>query len=364
MFVFREFLLKASFSSKVRVKTWRKLSSLLRHNVQELQALSMLRDRAAAKKDPITDKLFGGQPVAVVLTHVIDHIHKGQPLDIALYQWVPHEEVMLIRSGKRTASLPEALIDCVELIQAKQRIHGAVLRAVGYPLVLIALFVVLLLVISLYMVPAISMMSDPASWTGSAATLYTISNFVASGFGILVLVFIVAAAIGVFATLPYWTGPLRVKADNYPPWSVYRLIVGSVWIFTVVTLLKAKISLEFILSDSISSGVMQPWLQERVERIRNLYNQDANFGTLLLNLKMNFPDKEMVEELSVYASMPDFYMQMYDIAKGFLSDGIERVEMFGKAVNAILLMLIIAAMCGVGLAMGSINQQFSAVGIM
>lgn len=366
LMLIRETLLKLSFSDKIRLKTWRKLSSLLRHNVQELQALTMLRNRAAANagKNPLLTGLFGGQPLAVILSRVIDALHKGQSLDVAFYKWAPHEEIMLIRSGKRTAGLPEALMDCVDLIRARQRIKSAVLRAVGYPLVLIGMFIALLLVISLHTIPAIAMMSDPAAWTGSAAMLYAVSNFVASWFGALALLILFCVVIAVFISLPYWTGPLRIKADNYPPWSVYRLIVGSVWIFTVVTLLKAKISLEFILSDSVNSGVLRPWLRERVEKMQALYNQDANFGTLLLNLNMNFPDREMTEELAVYAAMPDFSTQMHDIAGEFLADGLERVERTGKAINAVLLMLIIAAMCGVGLAMGSITQQFQQVNSM
>ena len=361
----REALLKLFFTDKTRMRTWRKLASLLRHNVQELQALNMLRNRAAAgNKSPILAKLLGGQPLAVILGQVIEALHKGQSLDVAFFKWIPHEETMLLRSGKRSAGLPEALLDCVDLIQSRQKIKSAVLRAVAYPIVLLGMFTALLLIISLHTIPAIAMMSDPETWTGAAALLYAISNFVASWMGAAALLILIGLGLAALCSLPYWTGPLRVKADNLPPWSVYRLLVGSVWIFTVVTLLRAKISLEYILSDSINSGVLRPWLKERVTRMRALYSQDANFGTLLLNLNMNFPDREMVEELAVYAAMPDFAVQMEDIAKEFLADGIERVEAASKALNAVLLMLIIAAMCGVGLAMGALTEQFQQVNSM
>jgi type II secretory pathway component PulF len=354
----KESFLKSSFSSRVRVNTWKKLATLLKNNVQEVQALTLLKNRAEQKKDPVTDYLFGGNPVAVVLRDIIDSIHKGQPLDVALYKWVPHEEIMLIRSGKRSASLPSALMDCVELIKAKQRIIDSIIKAVAYPAGLIAMFIILLLVISFYMIPAIAEMSDPELWGGAAGALYAVSTYVGSGVGLFTLVLLFCAGCGMIFSMPYWTGSLRVRFDSAPPWSIYRLIVGSVWLFTVATLLRSRVSLDSILKDMLNSGVMQPWLQERVLRIQRLYNEDANFGKLLLDLKMNFPDAEVVEELSVYASMPDFHANMYDIAKNWLIEGIERIETQTQIINAVLLLLIIGSLCGVGVAIGSVQEQF------
>ena len=355
----KDAILKSYFSSDVRAKTWKKLSALLRNNVSELQALELFKKRAEEKKDPVATFFFGGNPLAVIFTRVIDEINKGSPLDVALYTWVPHEEVMLIRAGKKSANLPESLMDCVGLIEAKKKIMASVMKAIGGPLVMASLFIVLLLVVALYFVPAISQLSDPAYWGGGARILYVASSFVSSLAGVLALILFAGLVFGVFFSMPFWTGPLRVRFDDFPPWSIYRLMVGSFWLFTVATLMRANTSLDIIFKDMRNSGVLSPWLLERVQRISELYREDANFGKLLLHLKMNFPDKEMVEELAVYATMPNFHKNMYDEAKQWLNDSLERIDAQAQIINFALFICVVAALCGVGVAIGSIQGQLN-----
>lgn len=358
-------ILKSYFSSKVRAKTWKKLATLLRHNIGELHALTTLQARYAAQNDPLANLLFGGHPLAVVFGQVIDEIKKGQPLDVALYAWVPHEEIMLIRGGKNSARLVEALLDCVKLIEAKQKITSSIIKAVAYPMMLLSLFVVLLLVVSLHVVPELSLLSNPELWDGAAGALYTVSSFVSSLAGIIVFVALFALLVVILGTLPFWTGRLRIMFDNAPPWSIYRLMNGSVWLFTVATLLRANNSLDFILKDMLDSGVLRPWLRERVQRIRNNYQKDANFGKLLVSLNMNFPDKELVEDLAVYASMPDFHRNMYDIAREWLDEGVERIATQSQLVNSGFLIGILAVLCGLGVAIGSMQEQLNnTMGVM
>jgi len=108
---------------------------------------------------------------------------------------------------------------------------------------------------------------------------------------------------------------------------------------------------------------MSPWLAERVIAMERLSRSLGNFGMVLLHLDMNFPDAELVEELSVYANLPDFSNNLYIRARRWLDDGISRAAKQAKVINYI-------ALCGIGLLIGcfasafmSIQQQFgSAIG--
>jgi type II secretory pathway component PulF len=351
--------LKSYFSGRERARVWKKLSSMLRHRVSELDALTILHTRFAAKADPLSTALLGGHPLGVIFASVIREVNKGRTLDEALSPWVPHEEALLIRAGKQSGRLADSLIDCANLIEARQTIASAVISAISYPALLLCLFVALFVVVALYVVPELALLSNPLLWDGAAGALYAVSIFVASPAGAISLV---TAALAVFAallSLPYWTGPLRVRFDAVPPWSIYRLMVGSVWLFTVATLLRANNSLDYILKDMLASDILRPWLRERVRKMHLAYQQEANFGKLLLGLNMNFPDREMVEDLAVYASMPDFHKQMYAIAREWLDEGILRIAAQAKLVNGALLILILTVLCGVGVAIGSIQSQLA-----
>lgn len=343
----KTYFLKSYFNNKTRSKTWKKLATMLQHHIGERQALIMLRDRYAARKHPLAE----------VFESIIGEINKGHTLDVALYPWIPHEEVMLLRGGHKSARVVEALRDCVALIEARSKITGSLVSAVSYPLLLAGLFLVLLLTVALYVVPELSLISDPETWDGAAAAMYGVCSFVASPAGLISLLVVCVAVVMAILSLPYWTGRWRVRFDNFPPWSIYRLITGSVWLFTVATLLRANIQLDFILSDMLDGDVLQPWLRERVSKIKERYQIEGNFGTLLLDLKMNFPDQELVEDLAVYASLPDFHKNMYLIAKSWLDEGVERIGAQAQILNTGLLVCILAVLCGIGVAIGSMQAN-------
>lgn len=345
----KRFLLRLYFNDEVRIKTWRKLSSFLRHKVTDRQALTVLRDRYAERKHPLSG----------LFTAVIEQFDKGHGLDEAFFGWIPQEEAMLIRGGSKSNNLASALLDCATLIDSKREIKQSVYKAMAYPILILGMLLVLLLTVSFYVVPELANMTDPASWTGSAAVLYRISAFIASPMGMIVLLLVVVFTTASMVSLPYFTGSLRVQLDNKPPWSIYRLLTGSVWLFTVATLLKANISLDVILADMLENDSMKPWLRERVSKIQVGYKEKGSFGTLLLSLGMNFPDKELVEDLAIYASLPGFQDNLYSISKEWLEDGVEKVSAQARVLNSVLLLGIVSFVCLLGLAITSMQQQLT-----
>jgi type II secretory pathway component PulF len=315
--------------------------------VTELRALELLRDRYAARKHPLSG-LFAA---------VIHDLNTGRSLDEAFYPWVPHEEIMLIRGGHRGNNLPAAFLDCVSLIEARQKITGNIVSALAYPVMLLAMFIILLLVVAFYVIPELSAITDPSAWTGAAALLYLASQFVASLAGLIILTSVIVMFTASVFSLPYWTGALRVRFDSIPPWSIYRLVVGSVWMLTMATLLRSRIQLDYILEDMLQSDVLRPWLRERVQLIYDRLQITGNFGTLFAELDLNFPDTELAEDLAIYAGYPDFYKNLYDIARDWLDEGTERVTNQCKQLNIFLIFCILIVLCGLGLAIGSMQQQ-------
>ena len=340
---------KGYFAASARLKTWKKIAALLRHNVPDLVALTRLRDRYSVRK----------HPMAKVLTSVIDAMNAGQSFDAAFQPWAPHEEIMLLRGGRRGNRLPEALMECVSIIKVRKKIVGSLLSAITYPIILLCMFLALLLTTSWFVMPQLALIADPETWDGPAVILFSVCDFVASGKGLVFLVVMALGLVAVLLSLPRWIGPLRVRADLIPPWSIYRLVVGSIWLFTMATLLKAHVQLDAILGDMLDSKVLRPWLRERVENINILYQKEANFGALLLELNMNFPDREMLEDLSVYASMPDFHDLLYEIATEWLDEGVERITAQAQLINTTLLIFVITLLCGLGIAIGSMQQQLT-----
>jgi type II secretory pathway component PulF len=284
-------------------------------------------------------------------------MNRGESLDMALTPWIPHEEAMLIRAGVQGGKIPEALADCASLIEARRKIIGGVIGAVAYPSALMAILIMFMLFLAAYVMPEISTLSDPNGWSGSAALLYALTSFVASVWGLVFFLLAAALAAVALASLPYWTGKWRLKLEKLPPWSVYRLVVGSTWLFTVATLLRGGIQMETVFSDMLKSAMMRPWLRERVRAIKDRYRSEASLGQILLHLGMHFPDDELVEDLAVYSTLPNFHATLYDIAKEWLDEGVERLDKMSKILNAGLLFSIVAMTAWVAAAFRSLQEQ-------
>jgi type II secretory pathway component PulF len=214
---------------------------------------------------------------------------------------------------------------------------------------------------SFQVVPELALAIDPKTWTGAAGFLYDFTSFVSSPAGLIAFFVFVGILVVVMGSLSRWTGPTRLYVEKIPPWSIYRLFVGSIWLFTVATLLRARIPLDTIFKDMLASGIMRPWLAERVTFINYRYRAGGDFGSILLHLNMNFPDKDLVEDLAIFSALPNFHTNLYEIAKEYLDDGIERISKQAKILNVVALCSIAGLVCMFFLAFGSIQQQFGSM---
>jgi type II secretory pathway component PulF len=298
-------------------------------------------------------------PLTGLFTSLLSETGGGRTLDQAFAPYVSPEETLLIRSGVQSGKLSEAMRNCADLIEARTEIKQSLTEAVAYPALLLSLFLTLILVLAFRVIPQIALISDPETWTGGAGFLFKFCSFVASPVGLAAFLLLVIFLVLSVGAMPFWTGKFRLKVENIPHWSIYRLIVGSVWLFTMATLLRAGIDLDFILKDMLKNGAMRPWLTERVKAIQNKYRSEGNFGSVLLHLGMNFPDKEMAEELAVFATLPNFELSLYDMAKEWLDDGVARIKRQAGVINNALICAIIGLVCCLGLSMGSIEQQLT-----
>lgn len=343
---YRVFIARLHFDAPVRKRTWRKLAAQLRYDVSLEYSLVVMRDRYVVRKSALVG-VFDG---------ILNGLRQGYSLDVALTEFVPSEEIMLIRGGYLSGRLSESLDLCAELIEARQGITGALVGAVTYPLMLLAMLIVVLVVLALHVMPTFALIADPASFTGAAAVLQSISSMVASPIGAVLLALVIGLTLLVLATLSSWTGKTRLWVEELPPWSIYRMVVGTMWLFSVATLLRADIPLVQILDDMLTRNI-RPWLRERVEAIREQYTQGKTLGRVLVDTGLRFPDGEMVDDLFIYSELPNFHSQLHKLAGEWLTNGTQRVKEQSGVLNTVFMVGILGLMCCVALAVVSMQQQ-------
>ncbi|MEG1609967.1 MAG: type II secretion system F family protein [Bilophila sp.] len=341
---------KRAFSSSVRLRTWKKLEAHTRHGLDLEYSLRLLRDQAVERKKISLARQYNG---------ILDLLGTGRTLDVALAPCAPPEEVMLIGGGQASGRLSEGFRLAVNLIEARKKITDALINALTYPCVLFVIGIGLLLLVSVSVIPTLALVSNPKTWTGSSAVLYGLASFVASPLGVTCLVGFIGLVLMLFVTLPFWTGSLRLVADRFPPWSIYRLTVGSGWLFTVATLMRSGISSTHILDVMIESENTTPYLRERILAVAEQCGRGKNLAEGLAMTKLCWPDPELVDDLCVYAGLPGFHYQIHELATEWMVDGIVQIQKQAGLLKVGLLSLIVAFILLLMLALSSLQQNLS-----
>ena len=296
-------------------------------------------------------------PLRFVFREVMAGINSGHALDQALSPFIPGEEAMLISSGLQAGALPEALTRCSDLLRARRKITASISEALAYPALLFLLFLVLLVVLSRYVMPQLAKLSNPSGWSPAARVLHSVSTFVDSSYGLAFFAGLAVVVIAALCTLGRFTGPLRTRLDRIPPWSFYRLLVGSVWLYTLATLMRSGVQLSHALASMIERPSTSAWLKERVSAIHGGLARGQDLGTAMDNAGHEFPDRELVEDILVYSRLPGFSDRLHAIAQAWLDAGIKRVQAQARAVNMVCILGILVILSGVGLAITSLQQQ-------
>ena len=321
------------FNARSRERLYRKLAALMSAGVRMMDALQSLLTRASRKRGADSD------PTVIVLRDVITAINDGRPLAEALAPWVPASERVLVAAGEAAGNVQEALGFAADSITNVKAMHTAVRSGLAYPTVLLAVALGLIYFIGVYVVPKLAVVGRPDQWTGTAHGLYVFSQFVASPAALVVPTAIIALIAGVSAMMPYSQGTFRIYLDKIPPWSLYRMVVGSGFLLSLASLVRAGVPIFQALNTIRESA--SPWLAERIDAaVAGLRGGKTNLGEALDASGYGFPDVEMVDDLVVFASLPNFDGVLYDIGLRWMDDGVKTVQAQARVLNGFALLLL------------------------
>ena len=324
---YAKFMMKASQNDRLRI--YRKLASLLRNRFSLMDALERLYDIASNNgKSP-------GDTTAIAITHWMRSLQNGESFSVALRGWAPQSELLMLSVGD-IANLDDALANLIHVVEGTKRMKEPLVGALAYPMFLMVMVVLLIWAVGAFMVPP---MVDVSNWVRH-------NTFIL--FAILPIVF------GIISwTLPRWKGHLRATFDNIPPWNLYRIFVGVSWLLSLSALVKAGTpvskALRILRSDS------SPYLLYRIERALIYVNNGENLGEALYHTELNFPDKEVVGDLQIYAELDNFQVALDQLANDWLDDSIRQIEQKAAVLNGFAILLIAAIVAWV--VMGTFDMQ-------
>ncbi|NIL03663.1 type II secretion system protein F [Yersinia mollaretii] len=336
--------------AKTRMGIYEKLGKFIANGVPITQALAEIHLHLSV------DGTKPNNPKAQAVEQWRRTVLNGQPFARALQGWAPKNEISLLEAGEISGRFDQAVQDVLFVYTAGKRIRSA-LAGLVYPLFLMCTTGLYMYIFGTQVVPAFDAILPKERWQGTGHTMALMAEFVQTGLLPLVI-FLIIMVIVILSTMAIWTGKIRRVFDRFPPWSIYRLVIGSNFLISFSALLNAGISVPDALQ--ILARNASPWYRERLLATRlQMLNGARNIGDALHRTGLNFPSWEMIIDIRSYSALAGFDDMLNKLSREWLDDavvGINRqLDVFRNV--AIVIMGLIFMWLAAG--MFELQQQLS-----
>ncbi len=343
---------RTQFTDSVRLRLYRKIAKMLSNGLPLLKILEELRDRASEQGKKTKE------PLAIILDDCRRTVQNGRLLSDGLEWWIPKSEQMILMAGEQSGKMEVTLMSVINVVQASKKIKAVILGGMAYPLAIFFLIIVYVYVFGTRVIPQFTKMIDPSGWHGAAKSLYFMSLWVQNWMLYAIIAVVIFLAL-LFLSMPHWRGSLRILVDRIPPYSIYRLMVGSGFLMAFSALQAAGVTVEKSLIRL--SGMAQPWLRERLNGALLGVRSGLNCGEALRNAGYDFPSQEIIDDLCVYAEYKGFSEALKLMADEWMEQGVETIALRMKVLNgfAIVVMAMVIGWLVVGFF--GIQQEIAAL---
>lgn len=343
---------KTQITESVRLRLYRKIAKMLSNGLPLLKIIDELHERSSEGGRKL------GEPIVLLLEDCRRTIQSGGTLAEGLASWVPQTEQMVILAGEQSGRLEVTLVTVIEVVQAGKKIKKVILSGVTYPIAILTLVIVYVYVFGAKVVPQFAMIADPKKWQGVAKSLYVMSILV-QNWMLYLIAALVVLIIAVLISMPRWCGNARLIADNFAPYSIYRLMAGSSFLMAFSALQSAGVTVEKSLVRL--AGMSQPWLQERLEGALLGVKSGLNCGEALRNTGYGFPSKELIDDLCVYAEYKGFAQALKTLADEWIEEGVETISAQMKVLNGISIVVMAVVIGWLVIGFFGIQQEIAAM---
>lgn len=339
---------RLAMTASARLRLYRKIATMLANGLPLLRILDDLYQRASSggrKPD---------QPEAIALFEWKRAVQNGQPLAEGLRDWVPRAEQLVVLAAEQSGRLESGLLAVIDVVKASRKINATIAAGAAYPVLVLVVVLVYVYLFGTLVIPEFARVSDPSRWRGAAHGMHLLSTWVRDWIPVVAIVAAGACA-AFFHSLPRWRGAARLMADRLPPYSIYRMVNGSGFLFAFSALLSAGITVEKSLLRLCECA--NPWLRERLEGALIGVKSGLNCGEALKNAGYGFPAPELIDDLCIHAEYRGFPEVLRMMADEWLEEGVARIAVQMRVLNGMAIGLLALVIAGLVAGMFSIQAQ-------
>lgn len=265
-------------------------------------------------------------------------------------------EIMLIASGEDSGDLGVALNEAADLLDFQRDFKRDVSNLLGQPVMLLSATFFVAIFLGVWFVPNIVNEIPKQMLNEKLLTLKAFSEFLNSEYGLILLFVIFGILALVWISMRHLTGPFRIFLDKFPPWSIYRLIVGSGWLIAITSMLNAGITLKTALQGLLRRSDNE-WLNERLKAVMNeLGGSSSTLGEALRKAGHEFPDNELISDIEILNKYSSQQEALSQISKEWRKEGQIQIKRKTAIIKYISIFIAFIVIGYVGLAVIQISD--------
>ena len=184
-----------------RTTFYESLAGMIRDGTPVMRALEFICD-----VETDFGKKKGQSGLYFLATDCIASIRSSGQLSPALKDWVPKDEIALIRNGEERGDIAEAMFQVVKTAKGRQEMISSLVSVCLYPLILLTLCVVNMYNVHTRVIPMISAFAPEERWSVQMVILAKSSGLVI-GYGLWLLAGLLLLAILIRMSFSLYTGP-------------------------------------------------------------------------------------------------------------------------------------------------------------
>lgn len=271
----------------------------------------------------IRNEEIGGKRTALskLYRHIKSRLELGKRLGEVLQEFAPSAETSQIYASEVAGRISQGFIMASEVAKQQTVFKKVFKEALFTPMINLSMAVGIMVLFFQTLVPAMGGSLNPDNVSLLSEVLINIAPDFVYYLSIVGVIVAVLVAWTIWA-LPNYNGTLRVKLENIPPFSMYRIMTGCSFLYAYTALTKSIAQNQALIT---IRQFATPYLKLRINKI--LAQTDRSIGEALLHLKMNFPDKEVINEIAMASEQGVLVEAMPEIVDNLSIDGLELIKL-------------------------------------
>ena len=259
-------------------------------------------------------------------------------------RWVPASEAMIFAAYGRVPA--EALFAAAARVaEMRSRQTAAVWKALAMPVLLSLAVVALLWGAGEHFIPAMDPLLPPHQWPftgrlfrGTALFIHAWPHAIAGTLAV--------AGIVLHQVLLRWKGPGRSWLDRIAPFSLYRTVTGSAFLFVLLEYLKAGLDLNERTFEELKRAA-SPYTRHRITAIQSGMASGRSLGAAMTESGHGFPDPTLSPVVAALDGVPGWDAKLSRFVDRWILRSESLMRARSAAINVILTVFVTVLIAGV-----------------